>query len=254
MERTNLGVEEILRPTTNVASGEPFFKAENGNEAPDDTMEASAAKPESFQVGRERMKAIGGFFSKMKEGLKSAAGKTSDKISNLWNRTKNVTAKSLGTATAATLMAPEAVVFGLKKTTEGMDYMLDKGSQFETWIGDKAVEGYDLAGDKIKRAASFTKAVHSSNMEDIKEAGQDIARGFNNAVEFGKNKIEAGKHKVAQVKEGWRTAINKFYVRRLESEIQKNKEKEAKYAEIKLKLQEKLATLSAVDNLEMAFI
>ena len=101
-----------------------------------------------------------------------------------------------------------------------MDYMLDKGSQFETWVGDKAIEGYDLAGDKIKRAASFAKAVHSSNIEDIKEAGQDIARGFNNTVEFGKNKIEAGKHKVAQIKESWRTAINKFYVRRLESEIE----------------------------------
>lgn len=279
MERTNLGVEEILQPTTNVATGQPFFKAEEANEAPDDTVEASAAKPESFQVGRERMKAVGGFFARQAEKVREMKARAGASLSKFWSRTKN----AVGTGTAAVLMAPEAAEYAANKVEQFDDWTKEGLTRAGKSAGYAMAEGYDTAkknlgeakdalanwgAQKIDMTKNLAKATHSSNVEDFKMAGQEISKGYKKVIEFGGMTIEAGKNKIAQIKESLRIVRNEVYLKNLDLKIRMAAQMEADHAEKRAEqqkieayyrqkqegLQKKKAALLNVDELEMLFV
>ncbi len=158
---------------------QPGSSADNNAEAAaqpiNEIVEVEAKTQEDpFAKGRERMAAIGGFFSKIKEKAKTMATNAGDKISKFWNKSKHY-----GGEAVAAALSTDALY---KKFDEHTD---QKANELGQGIGGAIASG-------IHEAKKWNQVIGETNREMVADVKQDLTKGY----EWSKNKINQVGNKI----------------------------------------------------------
>jgi hypothetical protein len=150
-------------------------------------------KEDPFAKGRERMAAIGGFFTKVKEKASSLTSRVSGGISRFFSRS----AKVVGTGTAALLSGDDLAKKGAEWTdkkygeiVEKVDQKLDKA---EGWVADKADKADAWMSDTAEKAGAIVGEKYAQGKEwvgEVMDAGAKKYHQFEDLCASGALKVE----------------------------------------------------------------
>ena len=188
-------------------TNEEELKAETPEENGEDL------KPDPFAKGRERMEAIGGFFSKAKERLASVGNQVGASISRFWSRTKSFAGESAAAVLSADELAKQGYQFTEgkvkdadkwvgQKAGEAGEYLGQKGAQAVGWAGDKIEQGFDWTQEKADQLENFVE----NNWDKAKEFTANKADQVKN---FATEKVELAKDVAFFVKNKTAEGLNK---------------------------------------------
>jgi hypothetical protein len=217
---------------------------------------ASSPSQESLLTkGEERYEKAGAFMNSMKE-----------KASSVFSRVSGFFSKAPKTIAVGVLSAPEIGMAGVKKVDQGLDYLEDKGIQFEDWTKNKAEQGSQFVKDKISGGYEFLKNkkdqlfeyaqdkadiaqavvelssdVVAGKIDDVTEkidnVRSKIALQSEKLLEFGQSSLISAQMKKQEVINSWRNKYNalRLSIAEKKQEIQNDrlKEVQAKVASLK---------------------
>ncbi len=171
--------------------------------------EAMEAKNDPFAKGRERMAAIGGFFSKMKEKAASMSKRVGSTISRVWGKTKSASGE-VGAAIFSGdelakrgaqfvgAKAEQADAYVTEKVDQGAKFVADKTVEGAKWVGDKAEQGGEWIGEKAEQLGNFAEATYEKGAEFVSTKAEQIKDFAQDKVELAKDVAFYAKEKTAE--------------------------------------------------------
>ncbi|MBP9701265.1 MAG: hypothetical protein KBD54_02625 [Candidatus Pacebacteria bacterium] len=238
------------------------------------TMEQ--APEDLFAKGRERMAAIGGFFTKVKENFTAFKDKAGASVSRFWSRTKTAAGTGAAAVLSADVLAKKADDWVGDKVEKFGAQIGESGARASSWVGDNLEAGYDWTQEKADQLESYVQTswqeakdftntkvdkikdfahekvevakdvafyVKTKTAEGLDKAKESIADRWGKVKNFGENAIFAAKLEVANVKEAYRNKMNAIRESRLRAEYEKAVANESEASEKALRLKEKREAL-----------
>ena len=155
-------------------------------------------------VAEQRREAISNFMSNKKEGLKNVLTKGAKSVGGFLKRVGN---KALNVA-----IAPDKyIAHGVEKT--------------KNWFSAKGEQVAKFATEKIELARLTAECIKDATTEKMEKLVSAVEARLTQLEQFGNDSIEAGKNKIAEVKQGLRDRKNSFILSILESIRQKHQAK-----------------------------
>lgn len=179
-----------------------------------EVVEAGAqevVKQDPLAKGRERMAAIGGFFTKVKEKAVSITSRVGGGISRFFSRSSKV----LGTGAAAVLSGDVLAKQGAQWTgekygelVENVDKGLDKAEAWtsekidkaEGWMSEKAEKAGEYVGEKYAQGKEWAGEVMDAGAEKYKQFEDLCAAGAQNVDDFVEKSAKWFENKKEQAK------------------------------------------------------
>jgi hypothetical protein len=184
-------------------------------------------KEDPFAKGRERMAAIGGFFTKVKEKASSLTSRVSGGLSRFFSRS----AKVVGTGTAALLSGDDLAKKGaewtdkkygeiVEKVDQKLDkaegWVADKADKAEAWMSDTAEKAGAIVGEKYAQGKEFVGEVMDAGVEKYHQFEDLCASGAQKAEELVERSLKWVENKKQQagaiVEEGVELAKDVAYI------------------------------------------
>lgn len=150
-------------------------------EVPVEKLESVA--PDPFVKGRERIAAIGGFFTKAKEKFNDVKKQAGATLSRFWSRTKSAAGETAAAVFSVDDLAAKGAQYAGGKINQADQWMGQKAEQAGELIGEKGSQAVGWAGDKLEQSYDWTQ-------EKAAQAEAFVDKNWEKAKEFTASKAE----------------------------------------------------------------
>lgn len=163
-----------------------------------EVTETTIEKEDPFSKGRERIEAIGNFFSRVKEKAQSIGSRAGATLSRIWNKTKSVGGEAVAATLSADVLAKKGAEYVGQKADQVDTYVSEKVYEGGKFVADKVVEGGQYVGDKVAEGAEYVGQKATEGAEYVGQKATEAKEWAGEKVDQFSNFAEANYEKASQ--------------------------------------------------------